>query len=70
MLHKPKYENSTTKNVTPTTSNHHLCHHHKLGAKDGPDSKTRREGAPDCLVRGGKSRDGWEMVKKKRCPAH
>ena len=34
----PKYENSTTQNVTPTTSNHDPCHHHKLGAKDGPDS--------------------------------
>ena len=22
-LHKPKYENSTEQNVTPTTSNHH-----------------------------------------------
>ena len=37
-LHKPKYENSTTQNVTPTTSIHHPCQHHKLGAKDGPDS--------------------------------
>ena len=34
----PKYENSTTQNVTPTTSNHHPCHHHEPGAKDGPDS--------------------------------
>ena len=34
----PKYENSTTQNVTPTTSNHHPCHRHKLGAKDGPES--------------------------------
>ena len=37
-LHKPKYEDSITQHVTPTTSNHHPCHCHKLGAKDGPDS--------------------------------
>ena len=37
-LCKPKYENSTTQNVTPTTSNHHPCHRHELGAKDGPNS--------------------------------
>ena len=37
-LYKPKYENSTTQNVTPTTSNHHPCHRHVLGAKDGANS--------------------------------
>ena len=37
-LHKPRYENSTAQTVTPTTSNHHPCQRHKLGAKDGPDS--------------------------------
>ena len=31
-------------------------------------SQTRRGGTPDCLVRGGKNRHGWGMVKK-RCPA-
>ena len=30
-----KYENSTTQNVTPTTSKLYPCQHHKLGAKDG-----------------------------------
>ena len=25
---------------------------------------------PGCLVRGGKNRHGWGMVKKKRCPVH
>ena len=33
--------------------NHHPCHRHKLGAKDGPNSETRREGTPNCLVRWG-----------------
>ena len=42
-----------TQNVTPTKSNHHPCHCHKLGAKDGPNSWTRREGTPNCLVRWG-----------------
>ena len=37
-LYKPKYENSTTQNVTPTTADYHPCHRHKLGAKDGPNS--------------------------------
>ena len=37
-LYKPKYEDSTTQNVTPTTSNHHPCHRQKPGAKDGPDA--------------------------------
>ena len=50
---KSKYETSTTHNVTPITYNHRPCHRHKLGAKDGPDSWTWREGSPDCLVRGG-----------------
>ena len=37
-LHKTKYEISTTQNGTPTASNHHPCHRHKVGAKDGPNS--------------------------------
>ena len=53
-LYKPNYENSTTQNVILTTSNHHPCHRHKLGAKDGPNSETRREGTPNCLVWGQK----------------
>ena len=62
-----RYENSTTQNVTATISNHHPCHHHKLGAKDGPEarrySRLFGEGGG-----GGKTRHGWVIVKK-RCPA-
>ena len=65
-LHKPKYENSTTQNVSPTTSNHHPCHHHKLGARDRFLDTAR--GTPHCLVRGGLNRHGWGMVNR-RCPA-
>ena len=53
-LHKPKCENSTTHNVTPTTSNHRCCHCDKRGAKDGPYSEAWREGSPHGFVRGQK----------------
>ena len=49
-LHKPKYENSTTQNVTPTTSNHHRCH--KLGAPGThyPPNAHRHQARPGAPV--------------------
>ena len=54
----------------PPTSNHHPCHCHKMGAKDGPNSQTRREGTPNHLVRWGQ-KQAWvgNGQKKKRCLA-